>query len=69
MYANLSNELRRKNINQAAVAAMLKCDVRTFTNKINGTSDFTVTESLKIHSGLLPEFEFDYLFTREDKPA
>ena len=62
MYGNLCNALRSKNVAQKAVSELIGCTERTLTNKINGTTDFTITEAFAIHKNLLPEFDIDYIF-------
>lgn len=62
MLKNLNHELRRKNITQNAVARMLGVTDKTLTNKLNGTTAFTVDEAFTINKNLLPEFTMDYLF-------
>lgn len=65
MYMNLSHELRRKNITQSAVASVLKCTERTVTNKLNGTTSFSIDEAFSIRKNLLPEFTMEYLFATD----
>lgn len=62
MYGNLALELRRKKITYKAVAELIAASERTVSNKVNGISDFTVTEVLAISQNLLPEFTLAYLF-------
>ena len=64
MYANLANELRNKKITNRVIAELIGCDEKTVFNKLNGKSDFTITEGLLIRHNVLPEFDMDYLFTR-----
>ena len=62
MYGNLCTELKRKNIAQKVVADLIGCTERTVTNKINGSTDFTISEAFAIRKNLLPEFDMDYIF-------
>lgn len=64
MYKNLENELRRKNISNAAVASLLQCTEKTFYNKLHGNTEFYLSEGFLIHRNLLPEFNIDYLFAK-----
>lgn len=66
MYGNLSSELQRKNIAQKVIADLIGCSEKTVTNKISGRTDFTISEALKIHRNLLPEFDMDYIFRTAD---
>ena len=69
MLANLSYELRRKNITQNVVARMIGVTDKTLTNKLNGTTAFTVDEAFIINKNFLPEYTMDYLFATDDKGA
>ena len=64
MYHNLVHELKKKNITNKAVAELIGTTEKTFFNKVNGASEFTLTEAMSINDNLLPEFRLDYLFTR-----
>lgn len=61
MYANMISELRRKNITNKAVAELINTTEKTVVNKLNGTSEFTVSEAMAINKNLLPEFRLSYL--------
>ena len=54
-------ELRRKNITNKAVAELIGASEKTVVNKLNGTSEFTVSEAISINVNLLPEFKLAYL--------
>ena len=69
MLANLSHELRRKNITQNVVARMIGVTDKTLTNKLNGTTEFTINAAVTIRNNLLPEFTMDYLFATDEKGA
>lgn len=64
MYHNLVHELKKKNITNKAVAELIGISEKTFFNKVNGASEFTLTEAMSINDNLLPEFKLGYLFTR-----
>lgn len=64
MYNNLMHELRKKNITNKAVAELIGITEKTLFNKVNGVTEFTLTEAMAINDNLLPEFKLDYLFTR-----
>jgi plasmid maintenance system antidote protein VapI len=61
MLGNMVYELRRKNITNKAVAELINASEKTVVNKLNGTSEFTVSEAMKINVNLLPEFKLSYL--------
>lgn len=65
MHTNLRKALRAKRIRLKTVAALLGCSARTVANKLNGKTDFTVTEALMIHDELLQEYNFKRLFAAE----
>lgn len=64
MYPNLIHELRKKNITNKAVSELIGTTEKTLFNKVNGATEFTLTEAMSINSNLLPEFRLEYLFTR-----
>lgn len=66
MYANMTIELRRKNITNRAVAELIGSTEKTVVNKLNGASDFTVSEAILINENLLPEFKLSYLFAHSE---
>lgn len=61
MLGNMIFELRRKNISNKAVAELISTSEKTVVNKLNGTSEFTVSEAIAINVNLLPEFRLAYL--------
>ena len=61
MLGNMISELRRKNITNKAVAELIGAAEKTVVNKLNGTSEFTVSEAIAINVNLLPEFRLSYL--------
>lgn len=61
MLGNMISELRKKNITNKAVAELIGSSEKTVVNKLNGTSEFSVSEAMKININLLPEFRLDYL--------
>jgi transcriptional regulator with XRE-family HTH domain len=64
MFENLRNELSKKRISNKAVADLIGCTQKTLDNKLNGVTEFTLSEILLISDNLLPEFELRYLFKR-----
>lgn len=69
MLGNMINELRRKNITNKAVAELIDASEKTVVNKLNGTTEFTVSEAMAINVNLLPEFRLSYLCAPTDRPA
>ena len=65
MLNNLKAELVRKElIPEKAIEAVLGCTNKTAQAKLNGKSDFTLPEAIKIVSCYFPnkEFEYEFLF-------
>ena len=63
MYGNMVRELRKKNITNKAVAELIGTTEKTVVNKLNGPSEFTISEAMAINENLLPEFTIAYLCT------
>ena len=68
MFNNLRNLLRTKNISIAAYSRILGCNEKTVQNKLNGTTEFTLSE-IKATLDIFPEFKLEYLFAVESQPA
>lgn len=67
-YKNLLVELSKKKIKYHHLALILGINRNTVSHKINGVSDFTVTEAIKIYKDVFQEtYSIDYLFTQFDK--
>lgn len=66
MLGNMISELRKKNISNKAVAELIGSSEKTVVNKLNGTSEFSVSEAMMININLLPEFRLAYLCTTTD---
>lgn len=63
MFHNLKKALNAKNVSIKAFAAVIGVCEKTAYNKINGDVEFTLSEAMTIKKELLPEFDFDYLFS------
>lgn len=61
MYPNLNAELARNNINLSELADLLKITRSTLSDKLNGKTDFKITECKMIQQQL-PNATLDYLF-------
>lgn len=66
MLGNMIHELRRKNITNKAVADVINASEKTVVNKLNGTTEFTISEAMAININLLPEFRLSYLCANTD---
>ena len=63
---NVQKALVAKNVSMKALAQFLGVTEKTVQNKIQGDTDFTFPEAMRIKRDLLPEYEYDYLFATED---
>ena len=68
MFKNLYNIMNLEGTGVEDIAIVLGIHRNTLTNKLNGDSDFTLTEAEKIHS-MFKKYEFDYIFTRQSKAS
>lgn len=62
MFANLKYAMLIKKITNKDLASALNLSERTITNKINGATDWTYLEVIKIKKLLFPEYDTDWLF-------
>lgn len=58
-YPNLEAELARRGLNYKDVAEAVGKSTRTITNKLNGTTSFTIAECLAIKDNLMPDINMD----------
>lgn len=65
MYANLNRCLMQKGISMNAAAKMLDMPEATFRTKLT-ERNFNVGEAMKINDHLFPEYDFRYLFKKDD---
>lgn len=59
---NVKTALEQKHISVKAFCSFMGFSEKTGFNKLNGVTEFTVPEALKLKEGLLPEYDFEYLF-------
>lgn len=62
MYINLLAEMSRKNISRTELSDKTGIKYTTLTDKLNGKTNFTVEEAIKIRKSAFSEFEYEYLF-------
>ena len=65
MYANLMRCLKQKGLSVNAAANAIGMPEPTFRTKLT-ERQFNVGEALSIIDNLFPEYDFRYLFKRED---
>lgn len=71
MYKNLQCALKDKKITYKQVAELLNCQLRTVSEKIDGSvqAGFSIDDALLIKKVFLPEYDIAYLFDRSEKAA
>jgi plasmid maintenance system antidote protein VapI len=69
MYRILRAEMVRVNISVKELAMKIGITERSLRNKINGVTDFTITEARKIRPIVSPDMFLDDLFQRNDEVA
>lgn len=60
---NLAAEMARFGISNADIQAILSCSRNTVINKLNDTTEFSVSEAIKIRDALFPGMRIEYLFS------
>lgn len=64
MYSNLQTIIESKNIPMERIATLLGVSSKTVYNKMQGNTEFTLSEVQKIRC-VLPEYDFDFLFEEQ----
>lgn len=59
---NLSAEMARYGVRNADIQDLLSCTDKTVRNKIDGVTEFSVAEALKIRDAFFPGMRIEYLF-------
>ncbi len=67
MYPNLNAELARVGITRLMLAAKLGVTPGTLSLKLNGKSDLSLAECVKIKEIVAPEKTLEYLFASNEK--
>lgn len=65
MLKNLKAEMARENVSTCDVAKVIGKTEKTVKNKIDGITDFSFYETLRIRDAFFPKLDTEYLF--EDK--
>jgi hypothetical protein len=67
MYRNLINAMKQKRVTAIQLANLLECRQATMSDKLNGVVNcgFSFDEAYKIKKVFFPEYDYDYLFSRE----
>lgn len=64
--SNLSAEMARFGVSVYNVQAVLGCSEKTARNKVNGSTEFTVAEAMKLRDAYFPGLRLEYLFASTD---
>lgn len=64
---NLSAEMARYGVRNVDIQNLLSCTDRTVKNKIDGITEFSVAEALKIRDAFFPGLRVEYLFATADE--
>ena len=62
---NLSAEMARYGVQNVDIQNLLSCTDKTVRNKIDGVTEFSVAEALKIRDAFFPGLRIEYLFAAE----
>lgn len=63
---NLAAEMARFGVNNSDIQVLLGCTDKTVRNKLNGLTEFSVAEALKIRDAFFPGIRIEYLFGKDD---
>lgn len=66
---NLSAEMARYGVRNVDIQNLLSCTDKTVKNKIDGVTEFSVAEALKIRDAFFPGLRVEYLFASADKSS
>lgn len=64
-YPNLAGEIARRGVKKVAISRHLGISYRSFSNKMNGRSPFTLNEAMSIQRQFFPSVDIDDLFATE----
>ncbi len=67
-YGNLKAEMGRRDVTIESIAKLLQIHRNSASNKVNGSSSFTIEEASIIKSAFFPNLELEFLFEKEDEP-
>ena len=63
---NLKGEMAKKDITIEKLSKLLGIHRNSVANKINGDSQFSIDEAIKIQETYFPKLALNYLFEKED---
>ncbi|WP_300415822.1 hypothetical protein [uncultured Oscillibacter sp.] len=62
---NLSAEMRRYGVTNADIQNAIGCSLKTVVNKLNESTEFSVSEALSIRDKFFPSLRIAYLFASD----
>ena len=62
---NLKAEMARYGVSERDIQNLLECSINTVRNKLNGSTDFSFPESIKIRDHFFVGYSLEYLFADE----
>ena len=65
MHSELIKIMKKTNITQKQIAELLNIRQATVSDKVQGKSQFNFEEALKIKKVFFPEYDLEYLFSKE----
>lgn len=65
-YLNLKAEMAKKGVSIENLSKVLGMHRNSVSNKINGTTSFSIEEAEKIHNTFFPEKKLLYLFEKNE---
>lgn len=64
---NLSAEMARFGVSNADIQAILLCSSKTVTNKLNDSTEFSISEAIKVRDAFFPGLRLEYLFAKSEE--
>ena len=65
---NLRAEMIRYGVSSSDIQALLSCTDKTVKNRLDGVSEFSVGDSMKIRDTFFPGLRLEYLFAQDSLP-
>lgn len=66
---NLSAEMARFGVSYADLMELLRCSQKTVSNKLNDTTEFSISEAMNIRDRFFPGLRLEYLFAVDSQDS
>ncbi len=66
---NLSAEMARYGVSKEDLRMLLSCTDKTVNNKLNDTTEFSISEAMKVRDKFFPGMRLEYLFSQNISSA